>query len=82
MFNNVYLQAEFHIQIPVSALYFLALPTNIDVDCLSTDNPEATDQQKEDTPIYEKHNQLVHGDNTGKSKPLKYRIHIIITNFV
>ncbi|XP_076803455.1 zygotic DNA replication licensing factor mcm3-like [Clavelina lepadiformis] len=47
------------------------LPTNIDVDCLSTDNPEATDQQKEDTPIYEKHNQLLHGDNTGKSKPLK-----------
>uniref|UniRef100_F6Z4G6 DNA replication licensing factor MCM3 n=2 Tax=Ciona intestinalis TaxID=7719 RepID=F6Z4G6_CIOIN len=47
------------------------ITASVDADILSTQDPDVDDEEKEETPVYEKHNHLLHGDNTGRGKTTK-----------
>jgi len=48
--------------------FFLALSTMVGADTLSTEDPDSMDPDKDDTPIFEKHNDLLHGETTGRTR--------------
>ena len=48
-----------HLPLRVTALAFSST-----VDVLTTRDPEAQEEEEQDTPIYDKHDNLLHGDKT------------------
>ena len=66
-------QSQLHILnvLPHSVLVS-ALPTSSTVDLLTTTGMENEKEEEKETPIYEKHNQTLHGDSKKKRYTLSY----------
>lgn len=45
---------------------FAAMPLGTSVDILATSDPDADKEEETDTPMYEKHDKMLHGANRGK----------------
>jgi DNA replication licensing factor MCM3 len=48
-------------------LCFTVLPLGSDVDILATSDPNVDKEEEGDTPIYDKYDKKLHGENKGKS---------------
>ena len=54
-------------QIDMLLLCFTVLPLGSDVDILATSDPNVDKEEEGDTPIYDKYDKKLHGENKGKS---------------
>ena len=54
-------------KIDMLLLCFTVLPLGSDVDILATSDPNVDKEEEGDTPIYDKYDKKLHGENKGKS---------------